>query len=145
MNFSFWCRRKRRLIPPSFLPASSIGSFQYSTFQWAGGLAWLIQTWWQMGLAIGLPAVYYMNCSQIKASQFHSLANEYGMGIRSIFKMEIFWMYEEIQAEINDGFVVTISCLRNSQLNAVNRWQICLLSCQWLQVQAETQVVFSLA
>lgn len=44
-------------LPPSCQPPQSLLS---STFQWAGGLAWLIRTWWQIGLAVGLPAVYYM-------------------------------------------------------------------------------------
>lgn len=82
-------------LPPSCQPPQSVLS---STFQWAAGLAWLIRTWWQIGLATGLPAVYYMKLFLNQGITFPFLPNQYVIGIHSIFKIDIFWTYKQKSA-----------------------------------------------
>lgn len=110
-------------LPPSCQPPQSVLS---STFQWAAGLAWLIRTWWQIGLAIGLLAVYYMKLFLNQGITFpfftKQICNRHSFHIQNRH-------FPNIQAEISSGFNATIFCLRNSQLIVVNRWQICIWRC----------------
>lgn len=95
-------------LPPSCQPPQSVLS---STFQWAAGLAWLIRTWWQIGLAIGLLAVYYMKLFLNQGITFpfftKQICNRHSFHIQNRH-------FPNIQAEISSGFNATIFCMADA-------------------------------
>lgn len=95
MNFSFWCRRKRQLIPPSFLPASSISSFQYIPVSCWTGIINTDMVANRFGNRFTSRLLYEI---VPKSRHFHFLPNKYAIGIHSIFKIDIFWTYKQKSA-----------------------------------------------
>lgn len=144
MNFSFWCRRKRRLIPPSFLPASSFGSFQY-----------IPVSWWTGRIDTDMVANGFGN--RFTSHLLYEIVLKLRRHIAILYQLNMEWAFVPYSKWKFSEYMRNTSrtqwwVLCHNQLFEEFTAYCCqpltnlyLLSHQWLQVQAETQIVFALA